>query len=228
MSTQGRLILAGGGGFCRELYFWAADCHAAGRIPPIGGYLDDAGPSLEKLDYGDMPWLGSIDDYVPRPGDNFLLAVGTPAAKRAIHGKLSVRGAVFPQMIHPETRIMRTASLGEGIIMCPQTAAHAESVIERFVTFNAPSGAGHDSRVGEFSTIGPLVNILGYVQIGRDVMIGDSASILPKVKVGDGATVGAGSVVYRSVPAGATTFAAAAKRLKIKRTSDGPGVASDS
>lgn len=217
MSDGPRLILAGGGGFCRELYFWLADCHAAGRLPAVGGYLNDGGPTLDHLDYGDMPWLGTIDDYVPRSGDGFVLAVGSPAGKRAIHGKLSVRGAVFPQVIHPETRIMRTSKLGEGVIFCPQTAAHAECVVERFVTFNAPAGAGHDSRIGEFSTIGPSVNILGKVQVGRDVTIGDSASILPGLKIGDGATVGAGSVVYRSVPAGATTFAAPAKRLKMKR-----------
>lgn len=214
MSKQGRVILAGGGGFCRELYFWVADCHAAGRLPPIGGYLDDAGPTLAKLSYDDMPWLGSIEDYVPKPGDVFFLAVGTPASKRAVHGKLAVRGAVFPQLIHPDTRIVRTASLGEGVIMCPQTAANPDTVIERFVTFNASSGAGHDARVGEFSMISSLVDLVGYTHIGRDVMIGDSATILPRVKVGDGATIGAGAVVYRSVPAGATVFAAAAKTLR--------------
>lgn len=217
MSTTERLILAGGGGFCRELHHWVGDCHAAGRLPAIGGYLADGGPTLDHLDYGDMPWLGTIDDYVPRPGDMFVLAVGSPAGKRAIHGRLAVRGAVFPQVVHPETRIMRTARIGEGVIFCPQTAAHAESVIERFVTFNAPAGAGHDSHVGEFTTVGPSVNILGNVKIGRDVTIGNAASILPGLRVGDGATIGAGSVVYRSVPAGATVYAAPAKRMKAKR-----------
>jgi sugar O-acyltransferase (sialic acid O-acetyltransferase NeuD family) len=215
MSNQGRIILAGGGGFCRELYFWVADCHAAGRLPPIGGYLDDAGPSLARLSYDDMPWLGSIDSYDPKPGDGVLLAVGTPKTKRAIHGKLSVRGAQFPQLIHPDTRVVRTAQLGEGVIMCPQTAANPDVIIERFVTFNASSGAGHDAHIGEFTMISSLVDILGYTKIGRDVMIGDSATILPKVKVGDGSTIGAGSLVYRSVPAGATTYGAPSKMMRL-------------
>jgi len=38
---------------------------------------------------------------------------------------------------------------------------------------------------------------------------------VPKIKIGDGATIGAGSIVYRSVPAGATMYAAPAKRLKL-------------
>ena len=189
-----RVVLVGGGGFCRELYFWVADCHGAGRLPAIGGYLDDYGPSLQSLDYPDMPWLGRPEDYVPQTGDLFLLAVGSPAVKRVLHGKLAARGARFTQLIHPDTRRLRTARLGEGVILCPQTAVGPDTVVERFVTFNASSGAGHDARIGEFSTISSLVDVTGHVRIGRDVMVGDSAVLLPKTRIGDGAVIGGGAV----------------------------------
>jgi len=42
------------------------------------------------------------------------------------------------------------------------------------------------------------------VTIGRNVWIGGGAIILPGVRIGDDAIVGAGSVVSRDVPAGAT------------------------
>lgn len=42
------------------------------------------------------------------------------------------------------------------------------------------------------------------VTLGRDVWVGGSAIILQGVTIGDGAIVGAGSVVTRDVPAGAT------------------------
>lgn len=207
-----RLILVGGGGFCRELYFYASETHAAGRIPPLGGYLDDTGETLAKLDY-DLPWLGSITDYVPQAHDRFLLALGTPAGKRAAQGKLAVRGAVFAQLIHPTARVVRTARLGEGVIFCPLSAAGPDTIVERFVTFNTVAGAGHDARIGEFSVVASLVDITGYAAIGRDVLVGSGATILPHVTVEDGATVGARSVVYRRVPPGATVFAAPAKTL---------------
>jgi maltose O-acetyltransferase len=44
------------------------------------------------------------------------------------------------------------------------------------------------------------------VQIGRNVWIGGGAIILPGVTIGDDALIGAGSVVTRAVPAGATAF----------------------
>lgn len=44
------------------------------------------------------------------------------------------------------------------------------------------------------------------VKIGRNVWIGGGAIILPGVTVGDDAIIGAGSVVTRDVPAGATVM----------------------
>jgi maltose O-acetyltransferase len=44
------------------------------------------------------------------------------------------------------------------------------------------------------------------IRIGRNVWIGGGAIILPGVSIGDDALIGAGSVVTRPVPAGATAF----------------------
>ena len=44
---------------------------------------------------------------------------------------------------------------------------------------------------------------LGDVEIGRRVMIGANSTILPGVKIGDGAIVSAATLVHKDVPAGA-------------------------
>jgi maltose O-acetyltransferase len=44
------------------------------------------------------------------------------------------------------------------------------------------------------------------IHIGRNVWIGGGGIILPGVTTGDDALIGAGSVVTRDVPAGATAF----------------------
>jgi len=78
--------------------------------------------------------------------------------------------------------------------------------------------------IGERTQIGPGVQILAAdhprdpavraqglefgrpIQIGCNVWIGGGALILPGVTIGDDAVIGAGSVVTRDVPAGATAF----------------------
>ncbi|TDL73827.1 acyltransferase [Rhodococcus qingshengii] len=44
---------------------------------------------------------------------------------------------------------------------------------------------------------------LGPVDIGSEVMIGANSTILPGVRIGDGAIVSAGTIVHKDVPAGA-------------------------
>jgi sugar O-acyltransferase (sialic acid O-acetyltransferase NeuD family) len=212
MTAQERLIMVGAGGFGRELYFWAEDCHRAGTLPALAGFIDDV---VQELPGYDLPRLGSLQDYTPASGDLFLVALGDPAKKRQVVELLQTRGGRFATLRHPTATVVRTASIGEGVIMCPYTMAMPDARIERFVTLINYSGIGHDSTCGEFSTLSSLVDVTGNVQIGKDVMIGSGARLLPKITVGDGATVGAGSIVVRSVKPGMTVFAASAKVLSM-------------
>lgn len=209
-----QLIIVGGGGFGRELMSFAHDCHEAGQLPRVGGYLDDRGSSvLAELGYT-TAWLGTVDDYVPRPGDLFALGIGSPEGKREVVERLKRRGAEFARVIHPTALVTSRTCIGEGSILGPFTGSGTDTEIGRFVTVNSYSGFGHDSSVGDFSTISAHVDIMGYASLGERVFVGSNASILPKVKVGAGARIGAGAMVYRTVPADGTAYAPPAKLLR--------------
>ncbi|MEM7643206.1 MAG: sugar O-acetyltransferase [Pseudomonadota bacterium] len=84
-------------------------------------------------------------------------------------------------------------------------------------------------RIGDRSMLGPHVQIYCAdhhrdparradglerarpVTVGRDVWIGGGAILLPGVEIGDGAIVGAGSVVTRTVASGATVIGSPAR-----------------
>ncbi|WP_311380736.1 DapH/DapD/GlmU-related protein [Arthrobacter sp. ISL-28] len=53
----------------------------------------------------------------------------------------------------------------------------------------------------------------GPISIGRNCFIGQRAVVLGGVTIGDGAVVGAGSVVTRDIPAGATAAGVPARIL---------------
>jgi UDP-3-O-[3-hydroxymyristoyl] glucosamine N-acyltransferase len=57
----------------------------------------------------------------------------------------------------------------------------------------------HNVRIGKRCLIIALAMIGGSVTIGDDVWIGPSASIVPEIKIGDGASVSIGSVVTQDV-----------------------------
>jgi serine acetyltransferase len=56
-------------------------------------------------------------------------------------------------------------------------------------------------------------DVTGYARLGVGVLIGSHASVLPGATIGDFATIGAGSVVLKSAPSGATMVGVPARRL---------------
>lgn len=85
--------------------------------------------------------------------------------------------------------------------------------------------------IGENSVIGYNTTILaheyliheyrlGQVIIGENVLIGANTTILPGVTIGDGAVVAAGSVVHKSVAAGAFVGGNPLRELKAAATNE--------
>lgn len=112
---------------------------------------------------------------------------------------------------------------GDSVLMQPPFFCDYGSNIELgervFFNFNCVVLDVCAVRIGDFTLLGPGVQILTpmhplnaaqrrhkeygkAVEIGADVWVGGGALILPGVKIGSRAVIGAGSVVTRSIPEG--------------------------
>ena len=122
----------------------------------------------------------------------------------------------------------RLAAVGEGAVIRPpfhcDYGFNIRLGASAFLNFNCVILDVVEVTIGDRTQIGPGVQILAAdhprdlalrasglefgrpVRIGRNVWIGAGAIILPGVSIHDDAVVGAGSVVTRDVPAGATAF----------------------
>jgi sugar O-acyltransferase (sialic acid O-acetyltransferase NeuD family) len=207
-----RLILVGCGAFARELINWVEDLADLGKSITVSGFLDDNTNALQGFPYS-VPSLGTISTFTPQPGDQLLMAIGDPKAKKSLFVELKNKGATFATLIHPSAVVARSARLGEGVVLCPQAFVSADAVVGDLCAINGNASVGHDVQLGNFSTLSSHVDLTGWVQVEECVFFGSGARVLPKVKIGTGARIGAGAVVMRSVPADTVVYAPPAKRL---------------
>lgn len=204
------LVIAGAGAFGRELLDWCKHINSQQPTWSIRGFIDDDLNALDgyRCDYG---LIGGISDYEPGPDEYVALAVADPDSKERIVKLLKTRGAQFATIIHPRALVSEFAEVGEGVVMYPNVLLGPNTRVGDFVTLL--SGAGHDAVIEDYATVSSLCDLCGHVHIGRKAFIASHASIIPGKKVGDGAYVGAGSVVIRNVPAGKTVFGNPAKAI---------------
>ena len=103
----------------------------------------------------------------------------------------------------PDLQIGDNSSIGEYThITCAQQIIIGEGLLTgRFVLI---TDNGHGKSSIDETTVPPLLRPVysnGPVIIGRNVWIGDKVTILPNIKIGDGAVIAANAVITKDVPA---------------------------
>ena len=212
MPALPKLIIVGAGGFGRETLAWARQAVQCGVEWEVGDFIDD---NLAALDGKNTPArvVGRISDYQPKLDEVFICALGVPAVKRKVMELLLGKGAVFTRLIHRTAVIGDNVDMAPGVIMCPYSIASANNRLGLGVALNLHATVDHDATVDDWSQINCHCDLTAAVRVGKEVFLGSRVSIIPNVQVGDGAYIGAGSVVLRDVPAGAKVVGSPARRI---------------
>ena len=205
-----QLLIIGARGWGREVYDIAKACINDGADLMVKGFLDDKADALDGYkNY--PPIIGSVETYEIQKNDVFICALGDVRYKKHYADIIEEKGGRFISIVHPTAIIGTNAKVGKGCIVGAYANLSNDTCIGDFVTFSIKAGMGHDSLIGSYSHIGGLTNISGFVTVGSMVTVHPCCNIVPHKKIGDGATVGTGSVVLSNVKAGKTVFGNPAK-----------------
>ena len=200
-----QLIIVGAGGFGREVAHWVTQNPGNGLEFNIRGFLDDNTKALANFrNY--PPIIGTIEDYIPEPTDIFICGIGLPEQKAKAIPQIIAKGGRFMNLIHPSVVFGGNIKLGSVVVIAPHVTISADATISDFATIDSNSVIGHDVKLGQFCHIGNLCSITGGVEIGVQAFIGVHSVILPKLKIGEGSIVGAGSVVTKHVAPNNTVY----------------------
>ncbi|MGL5679896.1 MAG: acetyltransferase [Plesiomonas shigelloides] len=110
-------------------------------------------------------------------------------------------------------------NIGDGVILCPFTTVTSNVKIGKAFHANIYSYIAHDCIIGDYVTFAPNVMCNGNVHIHDHVYIGTGAMIKQGTPdkpliIGEGAVIGMGSVVTKSVKPGDVVFGVPAKSIK--------------
>lgn len=193
------LIIVGAGGFGWELAQFAREAAAQGAPLRLKGFLDDD-PARRPPPHADLPILGSTDEYRICPADRFLISLGDPAKREQLSQRLRAQGAEFASLIHPQTYVAPTATIGDGCIVAPFATVGSYATLGDHVLLNLFASAGHDARIGSYGVLSPYSVISGGAVLEEAVFVGAHGVVTPERTVGARTQVAAGAVVYRDLP----------------------------
>lgn len=212
--------IVGAGGFGREVMPVAEQMLCAQRA--------NGHELVFVVEYGDTaPVNGhrvlTMDEFIACGGERrFNIAIAGHTPRRRIAQQLLDAGAQPFSIVAANSVQLAANQIGEGAILCPFSMVTSNARIGRFFHSNIYSYVAHDCVVGDFVTFAPGVMCNGRVHIENDVYVGTGVVIREgseerPIVIGEGAVVGMGAVVTKSVAPHTTVIGNPAAPLAAKK-----------
>jgi sugar O-acyltransferase (sialic acid O-acetyltransferase NeuD family) len=180
------------------------------------GFLDND-PAKKGTKFHGLPVYGGYECIADLIGDDDVrfvnLITGNTLSRCQVTRGIVARGGRLANFVHPTVDLnMTRMGLGNYI----QEAVVLQADVEICDNCSMHMGAliGHESRIGHSVFVAHAVSVSGGVHIGDGCFIGTNATIIPRVRIGMWATVGAGSVVTKDVPDHAVVVGNPARVIK--------------
>lgn len=150
--------------------------------------------------------LGSFEELFSHDslsGMNFVLTMGDNIIRKELSDRIISLGGNIPSLIHPGAIISRFALISPiGVYILPFTYVQADSSIGSNTILLSHVNISHNTKIGNGCFIAGCASIGAYTNVGDNVFIGQGVlSISSKVQsIGDGAYIGARSLITKDVP----------------------------
>lgn len=210
------IIIIGARGTGQSVYKQVYDYIQDYDCYQIKGFLDDD-PTVIKNPQDYPPILGSVESYEIQPDDCFLSALGDPVYRKKYVEIIVGKGGEFISLVSKKSYVVNNVKLGKGVLIGPFNFIDANVEIGDHCLILSFCNIGHDTKIGNYCEFEPYTAVSGNVSIGNCVTLHARATVAPKLCLGDGSVIGAGSVVLRDVESYSTVFGSPARKLPSQK-----------
>lgn len=178
---------------------------------PLEGIIDQ-NPDLKE--FLDFPVL----QHPPTDAIDIIISIGNNAIRKLIVTENTQFR--YPTLIHPNAIVSDSATIGNGTVILAGAVVNAAVKIGQHCIINTCSSIDHDCIIDDFAHISPQVSLAGSVSVGEGSQVGIGACVIPGIRIGKWAMVGAGTVVIHDVPDYAVVVGNPGKIIKFNKAID--------
>ncbi|WP_297712624.1 transferase [Clostridium sp.] len=192
------IVIIGAGGIGREVAWIIEEINKAKSTWNIVGFVDDNSEMWRKElnGYKVLGGLDILDKLESKP--EVIVAIANCGVKKEIVSSLNGKFD-FATVIYPSVRVSKYIEIGEGTIIYPGVSLTVNTRIGNHVVISGNCGIGHDSVIGDFSSVLWGSCFSGFDVVGEECFIGVGTKVAQGVRVADGRRICTGGIITEDI-----------------------------
>ena len=191
---------------------------AGGHAKVIMDIVRAQGDSVEALvddnkDVKEVMGVSVIHDAVGNISP-LIISIGNNRIRKLVSEKVD---AVFGKAVHPSAIVSGSAVVGEGSVIMQGAILQSCVCVGRHCIVNTGASVDHECVLEDFVHVSPHCTLCGNVHVGEGAWIGAGSVVIPGVRIGKWCVIGAGSVVVEDIPDGVLALG---NKCRVIRTLD--------
>lgn len=176
------IVIIGAGGVGREATWIIEEINKVNEQWNLLGFVDDNSEmwGQELNGYEVLGGLNTLHSLNNKP--QVIVAIANCKVKKDIVEKLK-DNFEFATLIHPTVRVSSHIKVGEGSIVYPGVILTVNTTIGNHVLISGNCGIGHDTEIGDYSSVLWGCNFLGYNVVEEECFVGLGTNVSCKVNI---------------------------------------------
>ena len=192
------IVIIGAGGIGREVAWIIEEINEVNPTWNIVGFVDENSEmwGKELNGYKVLGGLNILDKLESKP--EVVVAIANCGVKKDIVARLNNKFD-FATVIYPSVRISKYIEIGQGTIIYPGVILTVNTSIGNHVIISGNCGIGHDTVIGDFSSVLWGSFFSGFDVVGEECFIGVGTKVAQGVRILQGRRSSTGGIVTEDV-----------------------------